>query len=435
MSEKKTYAIIGSGSRGINSFGIPLVEEYQETAQLVALFDVSPARMDAACAMLKCDIPRYTDMEKLMDEVNPDALIICSNDDTHSEFVIKGFETAKRVYSEKPLCITAHECRAILAAKKKYKGQGFVTHNMRYGPAMIEIKRLIQTGKIGKVLSIDFTETLDRNHGADYFRRWHKYKKNSGGLLIHKASHHFDMINWFADSKPDTLTAMGGTLFYGKNGKQRGERCSNCEHTSTCAFFNDYKHQPDIQALYFDAEHDNDYVRDGCVFDPSITTEDQASVIYRYENDVRATYSLNAYASYEGMLIKIEGEKGCLEFKSVKRTLWAARFKAKDEAQDYYGGPEGFKTLTFFEQDKAIEELTIPKPTRDGGHGGSDPALRDDFFLQPWGVDNGEQMASIEDALQAVLIGVAANDSIAQNGKTIKVQSLLEDNYVDASGY
>src|SRR5256885_9875731 len=62
---------------------------------------------------------------------------------------------------------------------------------------------------LGDVISVDFHEYLDTHHGADYFRRWHRLKQNSGTLLVHKASHHFDLANWWLDSTPVEVTAFG----------------------------------------------------------------------------------------------------------------------------------------------------------------------------------------------------------------------------------
>ena len=50
-------------------------------------------------------------------------------------------------------------------------------------------------GLVGRPLLVDFSWVLDTSHGADYFRRWHREKQNSGGLLVHKSTHHFDLVN------------------------------------------------------------------------------------------------------------------------------------------------------------------------------------------------------------------------------------------------
>ena len=64
---------------------------------------------------------------------------------------------------------------------------------------------------------------LDTSHGADYFRRWHREKDKSGGLLVHKSTHHFDLVNWWLASSPKTVFAMGGLRFYGReNAEGRG---------------------------------------------------------------------------------------------------------------------------------------------------------------------------------------------------------------------
>jgi predicted dehydrogenase len=182
--------------------------------------------------MLGTTLPAYTDFQALLAEIDPDGVIVCTQDRTHAGYIVQALAAGKRVYCEKPLCTSAEQCREILAAAARCKGQVFVTHNMRYGPAEQRIKALVDAGKIGRLLSLEFNEHLDRSHGADSFRRWHRYQENSGGLLIHKASHHFDAMNWLAASRPEVLTALGGLLFYGRNGRLRGERCLDCAHAA-----------------------------------------------------------------------------------------------------------------------------------------------------------------------------------------------------------
>ena len=98
-----------------------------------------------------------------------------------------------------------------------------VTHNYRYSPRNSGLKELIKNGSIGTPLSVTFEWVLDTAHGADYFRRWHRDKSKSGGLLIHKASHHFDLVNWLLADAPTQVYARGGVRFYGsENAEARG---------------------------------------------------------------------------------------------------------------------------------------------------------------------------------------------------------------------
>ena len=72
------------------------------------------------------------------------------------------------------------------------------------------------SGAIGHVTSVDFSWYLDATHGADYFRRWHRLREKSGSLWVHKATHHFDLVNWWLDADPVEVTAAGALELYGK---------------------------------------------------------------------------------------------------------------------------------------------------------------------------------------------------------------------------
>lgn len=412
--------IVGSGSRGIYMFASPILTEFKDTAVVSAFYDKNILRAKAANQILKTDFPVYNDFEKMMKEINPDILVVTSNDATHAEYIIKGLEKNKIVFSEKPACTTIDQVNQIRSVVKKSKGYLYVTHNMRYGNDMQKIKEMIDSGKIGKLLQIDFRETLDRNHGADYFRRWHGKKENSGGLLIHKSSHHFDVINWFANSKAKSLNARGSVSFYGKNGPFRSKRCLGCDHAKECVFYFDIKANEAANTLYHIPETEDGYFRDGCLYDEKITTEDNAAVIYNYENGVLANYSLNAFASYEGMLICFEGTKARIEFESAKSTQWAMGSNVIHGQEKQKGS-----RLTLIHPTEGVTEIPVTKGV--GSHGGSDLSLRQDFFRHFLKEKKAfPNMAGSEEGLQAVLVGVAANLSIAEGSRTIDVQGLLK---------
>lgn len=411
MGERKKYALAGTGSRASYMFAKPLLTTYADKAEIVGAFDTNSARMAAFMSHVGYTGPIFSSFQEMLEQSNPDCLIVASMDCTHADYVVKALQAGKRVYVEKPLCTTAAQCREILAATRKSPGLCLVTHNMRYGPASTSIRSILHEGRIGKPLFVQFHEMLDRSHGADYFRRWHRRMTNSGGLQIHKASHHFDVLNWWIGSKPKTVQALGALRVYGANSPYRGKRCLGCAEAGHCPFFVDYTKIDVYKKYYFDAEHVDGYMRDACVFDPSIDIQDQLSANIRYENGVDVVYSLAAHAAYEGMNVIIDGTLGRLEQSTV----------IQPSEQAALGIVTG-KSQRLIIPGQGI--IDVPLKSAKGDHGGADPALRDDFFGRDWSLPPNEQMAGVEEAVQAVLVGLAVTESI-KTGGPVDVQSLL----------
>ena len=413
------YVLVGCGGRGTSMFGGPLAKDFPKTASLVGLFDLNRKRMAASAKMIgNCDLPQCNDFDRMLQEVDFDAVAIATRDCSHAFYIDKALRAGKSAICEKPLCVNAQQCRQIVQVQKETGGVALVTHNARYGPAETRIYELLREGAIGEILTISFVELLDRRHGADYYRRWHRNKSNSGGLLIHKASHHFDQINWWAQGKPVWLTAQGGLKFYGAAGAYHGPRCSACPHAERCPLYVDIFKTDKARTLYKECESEDGYVRDGCVFDPGIDIEDTASVLYRYDNGIQVTYSLQSFSPIEGQIIAFEGTEGRLEFTTFIDTRWLAANIVVPGSETMLG-----ESLRLIRPGKGVEQIKIP--VVEGGHGGADPQTREDFFGRKPGDPKAWRMATLEDALQAVLIGCAANESIA-TGQPVKVQELLK---------
>ncbi len=408
----RRYCLVGCGNRGLAMFGKPLMNDFPGVSELAGIMDAEPQRLEEAKRILGADLPTFTDFDRMLESLRPDGICVATVDSAHADFVIRGLRAGLRVYCEKPLCVSEQECRLIASVAANAQSKCYVTHNARYNPARKAMCEAIRAGKIGQIQHVDFTETLDLSHGADYFRRWHKHKANSGGLMIHKASHHFDFINWVVGSLPSKLRAVGGTYFYGPAGPFHGERCSNCNHASECRFF---KHLENPEA----SSH-RKYPPDSCVFDPSIDTEDYACVMYEYQNGVRVNYNLAAYSSIEGNTVKIQGTEGRIEF----QYYYMKRASEADGRGILNSKTSAFRlTLYNFLTGKA-EELPFPEP-KAGEHGGADPALRQHLFGPDWQEQHPEGIAPLEEAVQAVLVGAAANRSIALGGEEVDVQGLL----------
>jgi predicted dehydrogenase len=400
-------------------FAQPLSTDLRRTAELVAVLDINPLRMAGSVARLPRPVPMYADFDTMLKETNPDGVIVASRDSTHAGYIVRALQAGKRVFSEKPLCTTAAMCRQILAAAAKTGGVCLTTHNARYNAATTSIRSVIRSGRLGRVLSIEFAETLDRLHGADYFRRWHRRKANSGGLQIHKASHHFDLLNWWAGSKPRTVRAQGGLVFYGRSGPFRGKRCRDCRYASRCAFYTDFAAADEYCRMYIESESADGYLRDGCVWDPEIDIEDQLHVHILYENGIRVNYSLAAYSPVERLAVAVEGTEGRLEHTTVYNTDWCLPNPSRLPGAEKLCG----EVQTLYRPGEGTTDIPIRRGK--GGHGGADPLLRRDLFARSWDEPPNERMASLDQAVQAVLVGAAVNKSLAAGGRPVDVQRLL----------
>lgn len=403
---KKRYALAGASGRGLSMFARPIAERFADQAELVGVFDPNLVRASYVAEQAG-GIPVFADFDVMLAASDPDTLIVTTIDRVHHEYIVRGLDAGLDVISEKPMTIDAAKCRAILDAERRSGKQLTVTLNYRYMPYVTRVKELLRQGAVGQVLSVDFEWFLDMRHGADYFRRWHRQKANSGGLLVHKASHHFDMVNWWLEQDPVDVFARGSRHVYGPTREERGERCSTCQYAATCEFFVDLRQHPLNQALYFDAEHIDGYYRDGCVFADEIDIDDTMSASVAYDGGTFLTYSLIAYASYEGWRVTLTGTGGRMEL------FMPESGSASDLSHD---------EIQVFASHGGLTTYQVPRAT--GGHGGADERLWQQLFsAEPPPDPLGYRVGSHAGAM-SILIGAAANQSIAA-GEVVRIAGLL----------
>lgn len=222
------YAVVGTGSRA-SMYIDALANSFSDVGSVVAWCEPNPTRMtyyDRVLAAAGKDAPtRYApdEFDKLLAEQRPDVVVVTSPDATHHLYATAALEAGCDVVVEKPLTTALDPAQSIAKAVESSQGDLVVTFNYRYSPRNSEVRRLLASGAIGKITSIHFEWVLDTVHGADYFRRWHRNKAISGGLLVHKSSHHFDLVNWWLADVPRLSRRPHGLRFYGdKNAAERG---------------------------------------------------------------------------------------------------------------------------------------------------------------------------------------------------------------------
>lgn len=408
QTKKMRVALVGTGVRGISMWGKSVVETYSDYVEFVGLCDINPGRLEMGKNYIGADCPTFTDFEKMMRDTKPDTLIVTTMDSTHHEFIIKGMEMGANIITEKPMTTDEKKCQAILDAEKKTGKKVTVTFNYRYSPHRQKIYEIIHSGDIGDIISCDFHWYLDIYHGASYFRRWHGLKDKGGTLLVHKSTHHFDLLNWWLESEPETVHAFGDLEHYGKNNDFRHTHCRPCPHKNKCDFHWDITKSNHMMRLYADHEKHDGYLRDGCVWRNEIDIYDKMSVNIKYANNVFCSYSLTTYSPYEGYRIAFNGTKGRVEAWIKERQPWIA------EDEDY----DEIRMTTNFGYSQVVQV-----PHGGGGHGGGDTRLKDKIFKNPDLPDPYRQSAGTRSGAMSILTGIAARNSI-ESGKPVNVADL-----------
>ncbi|WPJ96458.1 Gfo/Idh/MocA family oxidoreductase [Coraliomargarita algicola] len=435
MKSKTKYAIVGTGSRA-TMFRDAILNTYAGTCELVALCDVNPLRMQAWQDTVDLDLPTYApaEFEKMIQEHAVDVVIVTSIDRTHHDYICRAMEAGCDAISEKPMTVDAEKCRRILETQERTGKKLTVTFNYRYSPRNSKVKELLQSGLIGTVTSVHFEWLLDTNHGADYFRRWHRDKRNSGGLLVHKSTHHFDLVNWWLSSRPETVMAMGDLRFYGReNAESRGEprfyaRSTGSELAAADPFSLDLTQEPDLKRLYYDCEAADGYQRDLNIFGDGISIEDDIGVMVRYQNKAVMTYHLVAFAPWEGYRVAFNGTKGRLEIDVTEKSYVSASEGDHNLSRNVKGGSthKVVEPTTLLYRPHWGEPQRIElEESNAGGHGGGDAVLLRDIFGDPE-PDALARAAGHEDGALSILTGIAANQSIA-TGLPVNISEMFPD--------
>ncbi len=429
LSSKKRFAIVGVGSR-THMWQEGLYRTFPDTCEVVGFCDTNAGRMRLYQEFAKKEtgkaIPAYdaADFDRMIRDTKPDVVIVTTVDSFHHQYIVRAMQLGCDVITEKPMTNTDEKCRQIIDAQKKYGKSITVSFNYRYSPARTQVKDLLMSGVIGDILSADFHWMLNTHHGTDYFRRWHSLKKFSNGLLLHKATHHFDLMNWWLSAVPVSVSAMGKKEFYTPDMAKRlglsghHERCHTCQEKATCGFELDLAANPSLKALYLDNEQYDGYFRDRCVFRPEIDIEDTMNVQVKYSTNATMCYSLNAFNSWEGYTVIFNGTRGRLEHK-IEETVYVA-----GDGGVQGGIKAGGEYTKIFPIRGAAYDVRVWQG--EGGHGGGDVIMLNDIFNPVKTPDKYLRCADQRAGAYSLLTGVAANISMA-TGKEVMIDDLVKD--------
>ena len=423
---KLRVTLVGTGVRGITFWGKKLQDNYSDILEFVGLCDINPGRLEFAKKYIGVDCKTYLDFDDMLKESKPDLVMVTTVDAFHHEYIIKGLKSGINVFSEKPMTTDEEKCQAILDAERESGKSLIIGFNYRYNPHYTKLKDLLHNERVGKITSVDFHWYLNVYHGASYFRRWHGYREFGGTLWVHKATHHFDLLNWWLDSDPVEVTAYAELEHYGKNGEIRGDNCRSCNYKSDCKFYWDITKDKFAMDLYVDNEKYDGYIRDNCVFSEDIDIYDKMSAQIKYANGVLVNYSLTTYSPYEGMRIAFNGMNGRID--AWDGIPWSKDTKLSqadlhDQEMNQNDEEKDFEEIYVMDNFGTYEQIKVLKES--GGHGGGDKRLQDKIFANPQAPDPLKHSAGSRDGAMSVLIGIAARKSV-ETGKPVKIADLTD---------
>ena len=394
----KKYVQVGCGIRGSAYNGTLLGGKFDDCAELCGLYDINPKRAQVVNELNGSNVPVFTDFDQMLQEVRPDTVIVTSKDCTHDEYIIKALKAGCDVISEKPLTTTFEKALAIQKAQKETGKEVRVTFNLRFAPFYKQVKEIIKSGAIGEIYSVNVEWMLDTHHGADYFRRWHRERANSGSLLVHKATHHFDLINWYLEQEPLYVNAFGKRRFYGDHQKAPAERCLEC--TERCPYYFNIDRTPHRE-VYLNCEDVDGYKRDKCIYSKEIDIEDTLSISVEYSGGALLTYSLDAHCPYEGHNFTFNGSKGRLEVRSSYKSSTTSYTQSHTQT-----------SILLYDREHNCTEIPIAKAD-ESGHGGADGLLMEGLFR---GKEEDPlcQFADTWAGMMSIGIGMASNLSMKE---------------------
>ena len=425
---KKRIALVGTGVRGIGFWGKRVVDNYSDLVEYVGLCDINPGRLEYAKKYLKVNCPLYTDFEKMMAEAKPELVIVTTVDSTHHKFIIRAMELGADVVTEKPMTTDEIKCQAILDAEKRTGRKCIVGFNYRYGTLFSAIKEQLAKNPVGRITSVDFHWYLNIYHGADYFRRWHGEREKGGSLLVHKATHHFDLLNWFLNSDPVEVMAYGALEHYGKNNPFRGANCRNCAYTGKCKYYWNITKDKHSVELYVNNEKYDGYIRDNCLWREDINIFDKMSAQIKYANEVIVNYSLTTYSPYDGWRLTFNGIEGREE--SWEDLTW--RRKEQIDQAELHAAEMNQKSAGRLRFDEIFlmnnfdtDYQMIKVQASRSGHGGGDTRLQDKIFRDPHMADPYKHSAGTRDGAMSCLVGIAARKSVDEH-RPVKIEELTD---------
>ncbi len=358
-----------------------------------------------------------------------DFAIIATQDRMHYDPTMKAIELGYDILLEKPVAPSYQECMDICEAAEKKGVKVLVCHVLRYTPFFRKVKDIIDSGKIGKVMSIIHLESVGYIHYSASFVRgpWNN-SENSSDMLLAKSCHDIDILQWLLGSKCKKIQSFGRLSHFTKENCPEGApaRCiEGCPHSDTCPY--------DATKIYLEFPFDEGgwlrgdrtleemekalWEKNGgrCVYQCDNNVVDHQVVNMEFENGETVSFTMATFGQ-GGRRIHIMGTKGEIISDDLN-TIELYTFCEEDKNSDRY-------RHNHREIFKAIEEGVDQHIT--GGHGGGDVGIIHDMYQYFMEDTVTKSVSTIRTSVENHLLVFAAEESRKNGGVLVDVDEYIE---------
>ncbi|WP_425339513.1 Gfo/Idh/MocA family protein [Lentibacillus salicampi] len=367
-SPKYKFNIIGAGMIGQEHIMVTMLEG---RAGINGIFDLSEDSINNTCRFFREEYPDekelkvYDTLENACHDPEVDGLIICTPNFTHIDIVKEAVKSGKHILLEKPMATTLGDAWEIKEMAKDYQSVFQIGLQYRHKPIYTEaIHEMLERKSAGDIKSISIVE--HRVPFLDKVNQWNKFTEYSGGTFIEKCCHYFDLLNLFAQSKPEKVYATGG-----------------------------------MDVNYKDFEYEGN----------KSNIIDNAMVNILYENGIKTQFNLCMFAPMFYEEIMVCGDKGRLKAYENENFL---PLNHNNSYLEILSGEDGAAKTT---------NPCYPTVIQESGHSGGTYYEHKHFIDNMEG--NHKPTASVEEGFWSIVVGEAAEHSI-KTGEVISINKMLE---------
>lgn len=418
--KKVTVAIIGLGSRGKDTYA-KTAHLFPEEMEIVAIADIVHEKVEQVAREYNISADKcFNSAEELLAEDRmADVLFICTMDRQHYSHAIPALKKGYHLLLEKPISPNLEECREIARVANECDRKVVVCHVLRYTPFYGELKKIISSGKIGDVVSIQAIENVGYYHQAHSFVRgnWRNSDETSP-MILQKSCHDMDILLWLANKNCKRVSSFGGLRLFREENAPNGaaKRClDGCMIKDSCPFNAERYYITDgvlqgktdwpynVVALEPTEENLRSALESGpygrCVYHCDNNVVDHQIVNLELEDDTTISFTMCAFTSKGHRHIKVMGTKGDIEASMDTNIIDIGVFGEEHEIIDVKKLSEDFS-----------------------GHAGGDNRMVKDLLNLISGNDKAEALTSIDKSAQSHYVALAAEQSRLHGGAVIDIQ-------------